>query len=141
MEIEGRLLYDLGIQQGTSKAGNPWKKREMVFETFGAYPKKVKFTIFGDQRVDGFHLEIGKDYVFSVDVESREFNGRWYTDVNLFNYRDYTGQPAAGAPSAPASAPYPQAPQAQPSYSQATVATPPQGFAAAPADSEEDLPF
>ena len=83
MDIEGRIILDLGIQSGTSKAGNLWKKRECVLETFGTYPRKVKFHIFGD-RVDTINLEVGKDYVLSFDLESREYNGRWYTDVNVY---------------------------------------------------------
>ena len=90
MDIEGRIIMDLGIQSGTSKAGNPWKKREMVLETFGQYPRKVKFTIFGDTRVDTINPEIGKDYVLSFDLESREFNGKWYTDVTVFRAQPYT---------------------------------------------------
>ena len=89
--------------------GNPWKKREMVLETFGAYPRKVKFHIFGD-RVDNIHLEPGRDYVLSCDLESREFNGRWYTDVNVYQARDYMApvqnpapqMPSYGAPQQPA---------------------------------------
>lgn len=88
MDIEGRIIIDLGLQSGTSKAGNPWKKREMVLETFGPYPRKVKFHIFGD-RVDTIQVEQGKDYVLSFDLESREFNGRWYTDVNVYRAMPY----------------------------------------------------
>ena len=83
MDIEGRLIIDLGVQTGTSKAGNPWKKRECVLETFGPYPKKVKFHIFGE-KVDSIVLEQGKDYLLSFDLESREYNGRWYTDVSVY---------------------------------------------------------
>ncbi|MFG6425073.1 DUF3127 domain-containing protein [Lepagella muris] len=135
MEIEGKIILDLGIQSGTSKAGNPWKKREMVLETFGAYPRKVKFHIFGD-RVDNIHLEPGRDYVLSCDLESREFNGRWYTDVNVYQARDYMApvqnpapqMPSYGAPQQPA-APAFGAPATQPA------------FTASPASSDEDLPF
>lgn len=134
MEIEGRVIMDLGVQSGTSKAGNPWKKREMVLETFGSYPKKVKFTIFGEQRVDTMNIVPGKDYILSVDLESREFNGRWYTDVNCFAVRDYVGG---------------NAPAPSPGFSQATSVGQPQGFqtsanpsfTSSPADNDEDLPF
>lgn len=140
MEIEGKVILDLGMTSGTSKAGNPWKKREMVLETFGTYPRKVKFTIFGD-RSDTIRLEVGKDYILSVDVESREFNGRWYTDVSCYAARDRVAAPAAPAYGAEAGAPY-GAPQ--PAYQQ--PAAPAFGgaqptFTSAPASSDEDLPF
>ena len=39
MEIEGKVILDLGMTSGTSKAGNAWKKREIVIEPFGNYPR------------------------------------------------------------------------------------------------------
>lgn len=130
---------DLGIQSGTSKAGNPWKKREMVLETGGNYPQKVKFHIFGD-RVDSLNLEVGKDYSLSFDLSSREFNGRWYTDVSVFAAREANasqgGAPAYGDP-APQ---YGQGPAAYPGDQ--AFSTPAQPtFTAPPASSDEDLPF
>ena len=92
MEIEGKIIQYLGETSGTSKAGNPWKKKEYVLETFGAFHRKVKFHIFGD-RADTILLEPGKDYALSFDIESREFNGRWYTDISVYAARDYVNQP------------------------------------------------
>lgn len=88
MEIEGRIIADLPLQSGTSRAGNPWKKKEWVLETFGQFPKKICFNAFGD-RIDQMQLEVGKDYTVSIDIESREYNGRWYTDVRAFAARPY----------------------------------------------------
>lgn len=81
MEIKGKIILDLPMQEGISKAGNAWKKKEWVMETIDTpYPRKVKFHLFGD-RADNVHLELGKSYTLQCEVESREFNGRWYTDV------------------------------------------------------------
>lgn len=96
MEIEGKVILDLGMTTGTSKAGNAWKKREIVIETFGTYPKRVKMTLFGD-RSDTVAAEVGQSYSFSVDVESREYMERWYTDVNAYASRPL-GQPETAAP-------------------------------------------
>lgn len=86
MDIEGMIIQDLGEVGGTSRAGNPWRKHEWVMETLGQYPRKVKFDVFGD-RCDTLKFELGKSYVVMVDPESREFNGRWYTDLRAFNSR------------------------------------------------------
>ena len=86
MEIEGMIIRDLGLFEGVSKAGNPWKKHEWVLETVSQYPRKIKFTVFGD-KVNTINFELGKRYVIQVDVESREFNERWYTDLTAYNYR------------------------------------------------------
>lgn len=88
MEIIGKIIRDLGLQQGTSKAGNPWKKREWVLETFDQYPKRVKFHIFGD-RADSIILELGKDYTLYFDLESREWNDKWFTDVSVYRAVPY----------------------------------------------------
>lgn len=165
MEIEGKIILDLGLQSGVSKAGNQWKKKEWVLETFGQYPRKVKFHVFGD-RVDTLDIQVGNSYTLSVDLESREFNERWYTDVNCYAARPYQpagvqgGYPQPGYPQAgyPQQGVYPQqqtyAPQ-QPYAPQAAapqVAPQPFGgdaFPPAPtpgggfdgADSTDDLPF
>lgn len=90
MEIEGKIIRDLPLMEGVSKAGNPWKKKEWVMETLGQYPRTVKFDFFGD-RVDSNRLEVGKIYSVSFDLESREFNGRWYTDVRAYASREVNG--------------------------------------------------
>ncbi len=139
MEIEGRIIQELPMQSGTSKAGNPWKKREWVLETFGNYPRKVKFHVFGD-RSDNIGIEVGKDYALSFDIDSREFNGRWYTDISVFQARELTQQ-GGGMPQNPSYG-APQQPYGQPSFQQNAPAFT-QG--AAPdftsSDSSEDLPF
>ena len=113
MEIEGKIIMDLPEEGGTSKAGNVWRKKSYVLETMGQYPRKAKFDIFGD-RIDNFHFEIGKTYKVQVDVESREFNGRWYTDLRCFSAQETNlatqqpqqqgTQPFGGAPISPAPA-------------------------------------
>ena len=97
MDIEGKIIQDLGEQSGTSRAGNLWRKKEWVLETFGAYPKKVKFHVFGD-RIDTMNILVGNDYTLSFDLESREYNGRWYTDVSVYKAQPLVaGQNAQGA--------------------------------------------
>lgn len=65
---------------GTSKAGNAWKKREYVLETQETYPKKVHFDFFGE-RADQYLLNVGDEITLSFDIESREYQGRWYTSI------------------------------------------------------------
>lgn len=137
MEFEAKAIQELPVQSGVSKAGKPWKKREWVVETFGSYPRKVKIQCFGD-RSDNIHIEIGKTYAYSVDLESREFNDRWYTDVSVYAVRE------VGAPTPPEQTQFaPQQPAA------AGFPTPPMPFGTpapgldplAPMDANDDLPF
>ena len=63
-----------GVSNGT------WRKQEYILETASQYPKKVCFMAWGD-KIDEFSIKKGESLVVSVDLESREYNGRWYTDV------------------------------------------------------------
>lgn len=147
MDFEGKVIQYLGETTGTSKAGNPWKKKEWVVETFGQYPRKVKVQCFGD-RSDSLNIEPGKDYILSVDLESREFNGKWYTDVSVFKVQEYQGQQNFGGTQQPSYQGGYQNAQPQPGYGNppypnqgAAFGGAPQSFAANESDSDEDLPF
>lgn len=133
MEIEGKIILDLGVQSGTSKSGNPWKKKEYVLETFGQYPRKVKFTVFGD-RSDTLVFTPGDSVRISVDVESRQWQDKWFTDVNCYASSPIT-QPIGVQP---AQAAFSQAPAPSQPFGQPAA---PQTFEPAPADESDDLPF
>ncbi len=139
MEITGRVIQVLPEVSGTSRAGNAWKKNEYVIETFDAYPKKVAITVFGN-KTENVHMEAGKAYTVSVDLESREYNGRWYTNVNCYAAREVDAP--AGAGSQPQAVSRPADPFNQPAASNpfggATAASAGTAF-----DNEgsDDLPF
>lgn len=111
MEVTGKIILALPEMSGTSKSGNPWKKREYVLETQETYPRKIHFDFFGD-RADQFPLNVGDVIKLSFDIESREYNGRWFTSI-----RGWKSEPAAAVapypgaqPAAPAAFPEPAAP-------------------------------
>lgn len=84
MEIQGRIIQVLPLQSGVAKAsGKEWKKQDYVIETFEQYPKKVCFCLWGDA-IDLTNLLAGEDVTVQIDIESREFNGRWYTEVKAW---------------------------------------------------------
>lgn len=137
MEIEGKIIMDLGITEGVSQRGNSWKKRELVLETLSQnFPRKVKFHIFGS-RVDEIQMEVGKNYVIQFDLESREFNGRWYTDVSCYAARESMPQSVPGmSQSAPT---MPQSPGMPGGFPQASVT--PDFIEGTMEDNTGDLPF
>ena len=124
MELIGKIIQVLPLQEGVSKAGNAWKKQEYILETLGTqYPRKVCFNLFGDN-VDKFPMQVGQDVTVSIDLESREFNGRWYTDVrawNVLNGVQLAGAPAPGFATAPTQ-PTPATPPAQPAQASPVAA-------------------
>lgn len=94
MEIKGKVIVALPEQSGVSRTGNNWKKREYVLETQETYPKKVHFDFFGD-RADQYPLAVGDDITLSFDIESREYNGRWYTSIRGWKAEKNAAQQAS----------------------------------------------
>ena len=82
MELNGKIVQLLPEKSGESAKG-PWRKQEYIIETEGQYPKQVCFMVWSD-KIDEFAIKEGEQLIVSVDLESREFNGRWYTDVKAW---------------------------------------------------------
>jgi hypothetical protein len=82
MEISGKIVALLPEQSGQGKNGT-WKKQEYILETAGQYPKKVCFSVWGD-KIDQFNVKTGDAVEVSFDVESREYNQRWYTELRAW---------------------------------------------------------
>lgn len=82
MEINGNIIEILPEKSGHSSNGT-WRKQEYILETAGQYPKKICFMAWGD-KIDQFSIKKGENLIVSVDLESREYNGRWYTDVKAW---------------------------------------------------------
>lgn len=114
MEITGKIIHKLDLQSGTSKNGNAWRKQEYVLETQETYPKKVHFDFFGD-RIDQFPINVGDTICLSFDIESREYQGRWYTSIRGWKSEKVEPTANAAAQQAPTAgaAPQYQAPATQ----------------------------
>lgn len=82
MELKGKVIQLLPMQSGMGKKG-PWKKQEFILETQAQYPKKVCLSAWGD-KIDQFGIAEGDQLNVAVDLESREYNGRWYTEARAW---------------------------------------------------------
>ena len=89
MQLTAKLVSVLPVQTGSGKNG-PWKKQDIIVETEGQYPKKVCVSVWGD-KISESQLKPGLTLNISFDIESREYNGRWYTDVKAWKVE--TGDP------------------------------------------------
>lgn len=105
LEIVGKLQQLLPLQSGSSARGE-WSKQEFIIETVEQYPKKVCISAWGDKARDLEGVAIGESLNISVNIESREFNGRWYTDVRAWKIERESGSQQA-APSQNAGTPIP----------------------------------
>ena len=84
MQVKGTLIQTLKLESGVSKAGKEWKKQDFVIETNEQFPKKVCFTLFGDKinLIDG--ITEGTEIEVFFSLESRDFNGKWYHNINAW---------------------------------------------------------
>lgn len=96
MELKGTIIQTLPLEQGVSKSGNAWSKATIIVETEGQYPKKVALSNL--KKAEEFSaLAVGTKGTFYIDVESREYNGKWFTNVNCYAYK-LDGEQEAQAP-------------------------------------------
>lgn len=124
MELSGKVFKVLPVESGEGKNGT-WKKQAVVIETaHEKYPKKVAVQFWGDL-VNHENFVEGNDISVEFDVESREYNGKWYTDVKAWRVnRKENTQSSANTATASVQ-------QATPAYTEADV----------PAQIDDDLPF
>lgn len=94
LEITGTLDKKLPVQSGSSARG-PWKKQEFIVNTQEQYPKKVCISVWGEDKVGELErIEEGSLLRIHVNIESREFNGRWYTDVRAWKIENAVSAPS-----------------------------------------------
>ena len=82
MEITGKLIQFLPPQTGEGKNGT-WKKQDVVVEQAGQIAKKVCVSFWGD-KVNISQYAVGDMLTIQADAESREFNGKWYTNLTAW---------------------------------------------------------
>jgi len=101
MELTGKIIQLLEEKSGESAKGS-WRKQEYILETGDQYPKKVCFMAWSD-KIDEFAINEGETVTVSIDLESREYNGRWYTDVKAWKVSRGNSDAYAQSPEAPSS--------------------------------------
>lgn len=89
LKITGTVKQILEIQSGESKNGQ-WKKQDFILEMPGKYPRLVCVTQWGEQ-IDKNNLSEGETITAHIDLQSREYKGRWYTDVKAWRVESGAG--------------------------------------------------
>ena len=126
LEIEGTIAQKLPVASGNSARG-PWAKQEFILEfPDGNFTAKACFTAWGQEKVQELgKYQVGDKVKVSFNLKSREYNGRWYNDLQIWKIAPAGAQPA---------------PAAQPQRSAAPAAAAPQDFPQAPAHTLDDMP-
>ena len=135
MEIIGKVVRLGNLTEGTSARG-PWRKQELIIETEEQYPRTVCLICWTTQIDEIQQFAPGQTIKAQIDISSREFNGKWYTDVRVWRF-DPVGVTAPAATPEPASQPsmHQTPPAAAPAPAPTTEYFPPAE------DSVDDLPF
>lgn len=125
MEFEGVVFKKLPVTSGVSARGE-WQRQDVIFEMPQEFNRKICVTFF-NKPTDADSLVEGKTYNVSVNVESREYNGKWYTDVRAWRVQPKQTEATAADDMPPFGD--------EPSYSSAPAAP------VAPMAEVDDLPF
>ena len=102
-EINCKMLQSLPVQTGESARGS-WTKQTFIAETIETYPKKIAFIAFSEAVEQLKTVHPGTTMKVDFRVESREYNGRWYTDIRAVSINPLMAN--APAEAAPANAGY-----------------------------------
>lgn len=82
MEVIGVIEKILDPITGTGRNGE-WKKQELIIKTSGEHSRQICLIAWGDTvQVD--NLKAGDPIKAHINIESREWNGRWFTDVKVW---------------------------------------------------------
>ena len=143
MEIQGKIIVVLPERSGVSQRGNQWRSISYVLETQEQYPKKLAFDVTND-KIDQLNIQLGEILTVQFDINAREYNGRWFNSVNVWNViRQNQQAPAqSGGFSGNVQSGAQAAQQAMASSANAAgVAYPPRQQSSQPQGDSSDLPF
>ncbi|MDR2651335.1 MAG: DUF3127 domain-containing protein [Prevotellaceae bacterium] len=83
IDIVGKLIQKLDIKSGESARGS-WSIQDAIVETIEQYPRKICISFWGERIGDLEKIQLGDKVTVSVNIESREANGRWFTSVRAW---------------------------------------------------------
>lgn len=83
MKLIAKFVKSLDTVSGETDRGQ-WTRGGMVVRTMGDNERLVVLTAFGEEKA-ALCTSFATDDVLQVDFspESREFNGKWFTDLRL----------------------------------------------------------
>ena len=87
MEVKGKLVDFLNIESGTSKTGKEWQKQTVIIDTGGEFNNLVAISAFGEDKINNLNkLEIGMEVKILCNVYSREYNGRYFHNIDGYHF-------------------------------------------------------
>ena len=94
MQITGKLIKKLDIESGISKSEKEWRKQGVLIEQIDTdYNKEVVVTFFGDKINTLQNVEVGDTIEVSVNLSSREYNGKYYHNIDGYHFTNQSNNP------------------------------------------------
>ena len=125
LSVKGRINQILQVESGTSKAGKEWKKQSFVIDTGAQYNPLVCFSLFGEDKLALLgNVSAGQEVEVAFNISSREFNGKWYHNIDAWKIDAISGGSNGDMPPPPSEEPI--------SLNTADLSA---------ADDDDDLPF
>jgi len=91
MELKGKLEKKLAVEKGTSKAGKEWVKQTVIINNGNEYNPQTAISFFGEDKVkDVSKFKEGQDVSIGVNISSKEFNGKWYNQIDGWKVSEAT---------------------------------------------------
>ena len=92
MEVTGKLVKKLELETGTSKAGKEWQKQSIVIDTGNDFNNEICVSAFGDKLKQMNKLEIGMEVSVLCNVYSREYNGRYFHNIDGYFFTNQSNK-------------------------------------------------
>ena len=85
IKVVGTIEKLMPISKGISASGREWVKQDIVMSMAnGQFVKHFTAAVMGQERIDNFKLRVGDNIVAYLDIDAKEYNGRWYNSINIW---------------------------------------------------------
>lgn len=97
---KGTVSHMSEVITGTSSSGRDWARMTLMIDIpgFQGAITKLSFNVGTDRIDDVRTFKTGDKVEVGWSIYAREYNGRWYNNVDLVNIKFQDGQVAAPAP-------------------------------------------
>jgi hypothetical protein len=103
LSVKGKLTSKLPVESGTSKAGKEWIRQSIVIDTGDQYNPLICISFFGDKAELLKGLKKDDELEVFINISSREFETKWFHNIDGWKVIANGAAPAGAAP-APAAA-------------------------------------
>ena len=94
MEVTGKLVKKLEQEAGTSKAGKSFVTQTCLIDNGGEFNNIVAVKCFGEEKIKQMNkLEVGMTVTISCNIYSREYNGKYYNQIDGWWFTNQSENP------------------------------------------------